>query len=91
MKNPKTNILKGAEKMNNTKINILKKGDTVISATESTIAIQRKNGEVDVIPIIIKNGTRRVDVENIITISYGNNTVETSVKYETGNVQIVTF
>jgi precorrin-6B methylase 1 len=77
--------------MKNTKINILRKGDSVISATETTIAVQRKNGEVDVIPIISENGNLRVDVENIITISYGKNTVETSAKGETGDVQIVTF
>jgi len=91
MKNSKTNFLKRSKKMSNTKINILKKGDSVISATENTIAIQRKNGEVDIVSIIIENGTRRVDVEDIITISYGNNTVETTVKCEAGDVQIVTF
>ena len=34
------------------KINVLKKGDRVISVTSEFVAVQRKNGEVDIVPLI---------------------------------------
>ncbi len=58
------------------KINVLKKGDRVISVTSEFIAVQRKNGEVDIIPLIRDETGLRVDIENIVTIGYGNNTVQ---------------
>lgn len=60
------------------KIGVLKKGDQVLSVTAEFIAVQRKNGEVDIIPLIKDGMGLRVDIENIITIGYGNNTVQTS-------------
>ena len=33
------------------KINILNKGDKVLNVTENFIAVERKNGEVDIVPL----------------------------------------
>jgi len=60
------------------KIQILKKGDQVLSVTPEFIAVQRKNGEVDILPLIKDETGLRVDIENIVTIGYGNNTVQAS-------------
>ena len=73
------------------KIKVLSKGDSVISVTEKTIVIQRKNGEVDVIPIISDGGALRIDTENIVTISYGNNSIDAIVDGDNGEVTITTF
>lgn len=60
------------------KISILKKGDHVISVTADFVAVQRKNGEVDIIPIVNDETGVRVDAERIVTIGYGSNTVQAS-------------
>lgn len=57
-------------------IGILKKGDSVLNVTLEFIAVQRKNGEVDIVPLLKDETGLRVDVENIVTIGYGNNTVQ---------------
>ena len=57
-------------------IGILKKGDNVLNVTAEFIAVQRKNGEVDIVPLLKDETGLRVDVENIVTIGYGNNTVQ---------------
>ncbi len=59
------------------KINVMNKGDKVLNVTSEFIAIQRKNGEVDIIPLVSEVSGVRVDTENIVTIGYGNNIVET--------------
>lgn len=59
------------------RINILNKGDKVINVTSEFIAVQRTNGEVDIVPIIADETGLRVDIEKITTIGYGNNTVQT--------------
>ena len=69
------------------KINVLKKGDRVISVTSEFVAVQRKNGEVDIVSLIRDGTTLRVAIENIVTIGYGNNTVEAA----TGDVVVTTF
>lgn len=69
------------------KINVLKKGDRVISVTSEFVAVQRKNGEVDIVPLIRDGTTLRVAIENIVTIGYGNNTVEAA----TDDVVVTTF
>lgn len=61
------------------KINVMSKGDTVLNVTSELVAIQRKNGEVDIIPLISDEFGIRIDTENIVTIGYGNNSVETEV------------
>ena len=68
-------------------IGILKKGDHVISVTSDFIAVERKNGEVDIIPLSKDGATFRIDSDNIVTISYGDNIVQT----QSGDVTITTF
>lgn len=69
-------------------IGLLKKGDEVISVTNEFVAVRRKKGEVDIIPLIKDGNNWRVDIENIVTIGYGDNTV--MVENENG-VKITTF
>lgn len=57
-------------------IGILKKGGSVLNVTAEFIAVQRKNGEVDIVPLLKDETGLRIDVENIVTIGYGNNTVQ---------------
>ena len=61
------------------KIKVMSKGDKVLNVTSELVAIQRKNGEVDIIPLISDDSGVRIDTENIVTIGYGNNSVETEV------------
>lgn len=58
-------------------IGILKKGDRVINVTAEFIAVQRKNGEVDIVPLMKDESGLRVDIEGIITIGFGDNIVQT--------------
>ena len=58
------------------KINILNKGDKVLNVTVDFIAVERKNGEVDIVPLAKDENGFWVDVQNITTIGYGNNTVQ---------------
>ncbi|MCD8238636.1 MAG: hypothetical protein LUC92_04770 [Clostridiales bacterium] len=58
------------------KIGVLNKGDSVINVTSDFIAVQRQNGEVDLISLVNDNLGFRVDLENIVTIGYGQNIVE---------------
>ena len=70
------------------KIDVLKKGDSVLSVTGEFIAVKRKNGEVDIIPFVKEETGWRVDLEQLVTIGYGENTVT----FETENgVQITNF
>lgn len=61
------------------RINVMGKGDKVLSVTSEFVAVQRKNGEVDIVPLITDDTGLRIDTENIVTIGYGNNTVQTEV------------
>lgn len=69
------------------KIGTLKKGDKVLTITAEFIAVRRKNGEVDIIPMVKDEMGLRVDIEGIIAIGYGENIVEVS----TGDVVVTTF
>ena len=69
------------------KIGILKKGDKVIGVTADYIAVQRKNGEADIIPIVRDGQGFRIDEEGIITIGFGENVVEQVI----GDVKMITF
>ena len=69
------------------KIGVLKKGDQVLNVTSEFIAVQRKNGEVDIIPLVKDEMGLRVDIERIVTIGYGNNTVQAS----TDELVVTTF
>ena len=73
------------------KIKVLRKGDSVVSATDKAIAVRRKNGEVDLIPIIPDGGFLRVDLDNIVTVSYGSNSIETTVEGDSSDAVITTF
>ncbi len=68
-------------------IGVMKKGDRVISVTSELIAVERKNGEVDIIPLTRADTGLRVDIEGIVTIGFGNNVVKTS----TGDVEVITI
>jgi len=70
------------------KLGLMRKGDTVLSVSQDFIAIKRKKGEVDIIPIVRDGEGWRLDLENIISIGYGDNTV--SFENDFG-VQITTF
>lgn len=69
------------------KIGVLKKGDQVLNVTSEFIAVQRKNGEVDIIPLVKDEMGLRVDIERIVTIGYGNNIVQAS----TDELVVTTF
>ena len=66
-------------------LGLLKKGDEVLSVTNEFVEKKKKNGEVDIIPLIKHDRSWRVDYENIVTIGYGDNTVtyedENGVKF----------
>ena len=70
------------------KIGVLKKGDSVLTVTNEFVAVKRKNGEVDILPIVREGNGWRIDVEEIVTIGYGENTV--TFESENG-VQITNF
>ena len=61
------------------KINVMSKGDKVLNVTSELLTIQRKNGEVDIIPLILDDSGVRIDTENIVTSGCGSNAVETEV------------
>lgn len=60
-------------------IGVMKKGDSVLSVTSEFIAVQRKNGEVDILPLLQDETGLRVDTGNVVTIGYGKNVVQTTV------------
>jgi len=58
-------------------VKIMKRGDRVISVLDDRVAVQRKNGEVDIYRFITgDDGLPRLDLENVITITYGPGTIE---------------
>lgn len=61
------------------RINVLRKGDKVLSVTSEFLAIQRKNGEVDILPIISDEQGVRIETEKVVTVGFGDNTVESEV------------
>lgn len=58
------------------KINVLRKGDEVLSVTQNFIAVKRVSGEVDLLPLIIDEEGMRIDSEKIVTIGYGENEIK---------------
>ena len=60
-------------------IGVMKKDDSVLSVTSEFIAVQRKNGEVDILPLLQDETGLRVDTGNVVTIGYGKNVVQTTV------------
>lgn len=71
------------------RVNVMKKGDSILNVTENMVVVKRRSGEVDVIPFYKSGKVWRVDQENTVTIGYGNNTVEEVVAE--GNVTVTTF
>ena len=69
-------------------LGLLKKGDEVLNVTNEFVAIRRKKGEVDIVPIIKDGNSWRVDLESIVTIGFGENIV--TIENENG-VQITNF
>lgn len=70
------------------RIDILKKGDEVLSVDKDFIAVKRVNGEVDLIPLIDDEETGlRINVSKIVTIGYGDNTVSA----ELGDVTVINY
>lgn len=63
--------------MNRVRLNIMKKGDRVLSVNGERISIMRRNGEVDVLRFFVdEKGLIRMDEDNKLTIGYGDGTVE---------------
>lgn len=63
--------------MAKTKIKILRKGDRVLSISADRVAIERKNGEVEIIPISLEgNGFIRLCTDEMTVITYGDGAVE---------------
>lgn len=58
-------------------LRILRSGDKVISVNNNNIAIERENGEVEIIPVIIdENGFPGIDTEHTLKITYGSGAAE---------------
>lgn len=71
---------------NQVKVNILRKGDSVIGVTQEFVAVRRKNGETDIFGLIVGKDGIRIDFDRVLTIGFGEMTVE----YETDNGIVVT-
>ncbi len=70
------------------RINILRKGDSVLSINKEFIAVKRENGEVDMIPLYMDKETGlRVDEKKIVTIGYGDNTISAEV----GDITVINY
>lgn len=59
------------------RINVLNSNDRVVNVTSEFVAIERENGEVDILPFAKDESGMWIDTENILTIGYGNNTIQT--------------
>lgn len=59
------------------RIDVMRKVDRVLNVTSEFLVVQRKNGEVDIIPLVRDGTGLRVDLENIVTVGFGQNIVET--------------
>ena len=72
------------------KINILKKGDEVISLNEKFLAVKRKNGTVDVYNILFnESGEMGIDPVKMAEIGFGAGLVEKTM--EDGETKVFTF
>lgn len=54
-----------------TAINILKKGDEILTITERFLAVKRKNGEVDIFNVLYESNDFLIDPVKAATIGYG--------------------
>ena len=62
------------------KINVLRRGDEVLSVTQNFIAVKRVSGEVDLLPLIIDEEGMRIDSDKIVTIGYGDNEIKNNLE-----------
>ena len=61
-------------------IKILRNGDRVMSFTPEQIIVRRANGEVDIFRLFMDEaGVPRIDQDNIMTITYGDGTIEVAM------------
>ncbi|WP_302662424.1 hypothetical protein [uncultured Dysosmobacter sp.] len=58
------------------KVNVLHEGDRVLNVTNEFVAVERVSGEVDILSLIKEEGGMRIDTQHILTIGYGNNTIQ---------------
>ena len=70
-------------------INLLKKGDEVLSMNEKFLAIKRKDGTVDVYNVFFNEEGVYVDPIKTAVIGYGEGTVEKML--DDGDTRIVSF
>lgn len=70
------------------KINVLQSGDKVLNVTADFVAVERASGEVDILPLVREDGGMWIDTANILTIGYGNNTIQTE---EINGVTVTNF
>ena len=70
-------------------INLLKKGDEVLSMNEKFLAIKRKDGTVDVYNVFFNEEGVYVDPIKTAVIGYGEGTVEKIL--DDGETKIVSF
>ena len=76
--------------MANIKINILKRGDTVLFLNQDIIAIQRKSGEVYIFKFFYdENNLPRIDIENKSTIGFGDGSITVAVDGD--STEVTTF
>lgn len=57
-------------------IKILRNGDSVMTFTGEQLMIRRANGEVDIFRMLMDDGILRIDLDNRVTITYGDGTIE---------------
>lgn len=70
-------------------VNVLKKGDEVLSLNEHFLAIKRKNGTVDVYNVYFNEGGIYIDPVKAAVIGYGEGTVEKML--DDGETKVVQF
>lgn len=70
-------------------VNLMHKGDKVLSMTENYLSIQRKTGEVDVYRVISEPDRFYIDPIKVATIGYGDGTIEET--NDEGNVTVLNF
>ncbi len=69
------------------RIDVLKKGDSVLAVNKDFISVRRANGEVDLIPLVEDETGLRVNVSKIVTIGYGDNIISAKV----GDVTVINY
>lgn len=58
------------------RIDVLRAGDKVINVTNDFVAVERANGEVDILPLVHDDTGLWVDATKVLTIGYGENVVQ---------------